>query len=289
MKWEKQLVGGQLLDLPAGRRLELPGTDPGGLPLTGPLTGTTGATGTNTKGTWGEWSSGLSDDIYGFHITPHNTNVNDRDFLVDIGTGASGSEVVLVANLSQAVTGSNQYAWHCFHVPIYIRRGTRIALRAQANANLLNVTWRLQPLFEPVFLPVCRVCETMGADTSDSGGTNVDPGGSANTKGAYSQLIASTSRRTRLILIRFQNQRDASRQDYSWFVDLATGAAGSESVLISDMLTINSSFHNVFTPDVYGPIPVDIPAGTRISARASCTGTDATDRLIDVLAYGFSP
>jgi hypothetical protein len=66
------------------------------------------------------------------------------------------------------------------------------------------------------------------------------------------------------------------------------GGAGSEVVFLNDIRLFNSGLYNNFSPDHYGPLPVDIPAGSRISARAQCTGTDATDRLVDVIAHGFS-
>jgi hypothetical protein len=41
-----------------------------------------------------------------------------------------------------------------------------------------------------------------------------------------------------------------------------------------------------FTPATFGPLSVQIPANTRLSARCQCSITDATDRLIEVALYG---
>jgi len=49
----------------------------------------------------------------------------------------------------------------------------------------------------------------------------------------------------------------------------------------------SSSAVDFTVPMTVGYFQRKIPAGTRIAARAQCSGTDATDRLFDVLLYGF--
>lgn len=282
------LVGGQLSDFVGrGSRIEVPGTDPGFIKTNEYGQGTTGDSGTNTKGTWGEVFAALTDDVYGIYVNAHNTEVNDRDYLWDIGIGAAGSEVVLIADLCSSVTGSNKYAMQTYYIPIYIKRGTRVAVRCQANINLLTISPFLYFHNYPVLAPLIRSCETLGANTAASRGQTVDPGGTAFTKGAYTQIIASTAKRIRHIMFGFPNRTNAGRVDANWLLDIATGAGGAESIFLTDIRITNENFHNVFHPGFVGPFPVDIPAGTRLAARASCSTADATDRLIDIIGYGY--
>jgi hypothetical protein len=50
--------------------------------------------------------------------------------------------------------------------------------------------------------------------------------------------------------------------------------------------TMQFATNACWSPNTVGPLPVDIPAGTRIAARMQASITDATDRLMDVIVYG---
>lgn len=284
------LPGQKVSDLFRGLRLEVPGADPG--VLTNNIgTATSSNPNTNTKGLWAEETAGLTVDTYGILLQQQSNPLNNRSMLMDIGVGGAGSEVVLVGNIFFTMGGTNPYSWDTHHIPIFIRRGTRVAVRHQDTTNASDTqSSRLYFLNYPVFRPpICRTCETYGAITSgDSAGTSIDPGGSASTKSGYVQLIASTAKRVRWLTI-MVGGANSTRSDYSWQLDIATGAGGSESILIADLNIRSSALFTVPAPGVFGPFPVDIPAGTRISASASCSGTDATDRLIQITGYGFSP
>lgn len=106
------------------------------------------------------------------------------------------------------------------------------------------------------------VVEQGGAITASSTATTVT-GGADNTKGAYVQLIASTAEKyTRLAVVARNNATNVHH-----LFDIATGAAGSEVVLIPNIYV-----RRVDTvPDLQIIASVSIPAGTRISAR--CQGS----------------
>jgi len=83
----------------------------------------------------------------------------------------------------------------------------------------------------------------------------------------------------------------------TWMVDIGQGAAGSEIGVGGTSATTGlvdlpfrlawdaTSTAGAFGP-YFGPLPVSIPAGTRLAARAKCSITDATDRQITVALYG---
>ncbi len=115
-------------------------------------------------------------------------------------------------------------------------------------------------------------------------GQDVDPGGSANTKGSWSELIAATSHDYDLILIFIGMSDNTSLTNGNWLVDIGTGAAASESVLIENIG--HSANATEYGLDTVYPVYTTVASGTRLSARAQCSFTDATDRIIDVSVIG---
>jgi len=104
--------------------------------------------------------------------------------------------------------------------------------------------------------------------------------GAGSTKGAFVQLFASLARKTNYLTIHFDNNNTANE----YHIDIATGAAASEVVLIPDLEYEVSVAGNNRLSLVY-PMKVNIAAATRLSARVSAT--DNTDTIqIGVIATG---
>jgi hypothetical protein len=98
----------------------------------------------------------------------------------------------------------------------------------------------------------------------------------AHTKGAWAELIASTTAESNLLWLKFYLIA-ISGQATGTLIDIGVGAAGSESVIIGDV-AVGSAFLNA--PDQAFFVPVNVPAGSRIavrgqSVRSSQTGTCA--------------
>lgn len=111
-------------------------------------------------------------------------------------------------------------------------------------------------------------------------------GGAVNTKGAYSTLIASSAADATMLRVQFGNSFVTATQ-IQQLVDIATGAAASESVIIANIqagsagVVIGSAANKGI--DLW--FPVNIPAGTRISARMQdAVGSDTVD--VHVSLYG---
>lgn len=106
--------------------------------------------------------------------------------------------------------------------------------------------------------------------------------GAANTKGAYTQVVASTP---------FASSRVYLTPEYhsaAWrfvLVDVATGAAGAETVLVPNLVFVSNANNDVVRPELVR-FPVAIPAGTRVTVRAQCTDTGAFSRLLAVTLIG---
>lgn len=241
---------------------------------------------TNTKGTYGQFvaSSPFACNWVAYNTIGSNVSV----FLFDIATGAAASEVVILPdNLASDGVGTMSTSYDL--IPCAIAISTRIAGRTQASGSSQALGISLQ-IMATGGVPGVTSYVNYGATTATSLGTQIDPGASANTKGAYVQLTASTSAVIQVLMGQWSLGTNNAPATYQWNVDIATGAGGAEVVLIPDITIRQQSTAHP------GPIPNSrsmltyIAASTRIAARASCGGNDATDRLLQMLLLaGTSP
>lgn len=245
----------------------------------------------NTKGSYVQFSASLGNDIWGFVFQSvyGASNTLTDDFLFDVSTGAGGAEVVLVSNILQSVQ-SNRYGIINLFFPVAIASGTRVAIRCQnsstSTADILRISLIL---LNKDTQSGSTACQTYGANTSDSGGVAVDPGGVGNTKGSYSELTSSSSADLNWLVILWGTHDGAGAAvSGNWIFDISTGAAASEVVQIADITLGQSS--TLGYPQVRElSIPcVTITSGTRISARSAASLTNATARVLDVVIYGFN-
>ncbi len=244
----------------------------------------------NVEGAWVQIIASTANDCDGFWLSI-NTEQGETliaNCLVDIGIGADGSEVELLSDIlfdSQ----NNKPIQNFFFVPIPIPAGTRIAARNRASAVSTSVLIGLV-LQSGAFLgsvPSCPKCDTYGADTSDSGGTSLDPGATVNTEGAWTVLTTSCANDVKAILIKLGNASNSTRSNFLWRLDLGVGGAGSEVEILSDISFNAGVSSDSLTQTVFGPFLVEIPSGTRISLRVQCSGTTSPARLVDAAIYCF--
>jgi hypothetical protein len=264
----------------------------------GTVSGSTNGTGFTiqwgSKGSWTQLIASTAKDSYGLLIYVENANISSDTggfrLLIDIGTGASGSETVLIANL---LFGDCTYAFHekyiCF---VRIPAGTRIAVRSRGNAGLNKTGYIQVMLFENPLssneFPTGRVLpfvvgsriETLGADEANIRGTTVKAGSSANTKGSYVAFSTSTSRRALWLIFAVVNASGGK-----WMFDIATGASGSEVVIIPNIWAYISGVTQGVEVQVY-QFPVNIPAGSRLSVRAQSDTANAYAYPIIYLCEG---
>lgn len=213
----------------------------------------------------------------------------------DIGIGGSGSEVVLLPNLAVGLAGYATFvSTGCatFVFPVSIPAGSRISARYQAksSATLGYVTCALLGVMSGELGH--GTVEAWGVDTSLSMPTILDGGAVANTKTSWVQLIASTARAVREVQVLLTNPDTDSvggdQNEKAFNVDVAVGAAGSEQIIIPN-LQASRGWSLSFSPDGPLRLPLAIPAGTRISARTSCSSTStspAEARQIGIAMWG---
>jgi hypothetical protein len=127
-----------------------------------------------------------------------------------------------------------------------------------------------------------------------SGNPTVTSGSPAHTKGAWTQLVASTSGNASVIYLSLSNFLNGG--DSSMLLDIGIGASGSETVLIGNIACggahqgVNMS---IGTYSFHFEIPIKIPSGSRISARSQCISASKTVRagftLFNVGDYDQAP
>lgn len=255
--------------------------------VSGTSTGTVlfGSASTFTKGAWAQLIASTTTDINWVVVSGESITTGGSAFAVDIGVGGAGSEIVVVSNLNYTFPGGAAFSF-----PLSIPAGTRIAARFASNNG--NDTFRLLMLgFQDTYQSAGggSAVDTLGFNSSLNIGSAVDPGGSANTKGAYSALAASTSADYAgfFITTDTQNTNGASTVVVQWLIDIAVGPGGSEVIILPNLLQAGfaGTLTTIYLPSQFY-FPIAIPAGSRIAARAQCTSIVTPDRVLGVTLYG---
>ena len=263
-----------------GHRLET-----AGFPALSNMTGTYCTDGAaNVKGAWEEYiaSTTFNATQLIFVQTYYGTTAS---FLLDVGIGSAGSEVVLIPDIHvSAVYGRNSWV---YIFPVTVPAGSRLAVRGQDSVGSDNPYSYLilsAQGFAPS-QPLGRVT-AYGINTATSRGTQIDPGGSSYTKGAWVQIDAAIANPIKIMTIGIGSIANATMTTARWRVDIGIGPNGSEIVVIPDLFLCANTTTDIIVPSTFPPLAVDIPSGVRLVARAACSITDATDRKFDVAIYG---
>lgn len=198
--------------------------------------------------------------------------------LIDVGVGAVGAEVVIVPNLQYQTFNDFAAEARFYRVPYPLAAGQRVAMRSQASTAAVPTVrcGIMAQAGNPLDAVGTQRAMTYGANLATSQGTLIDPGGTINVKGAWTQLVAATLypiRRLALAIVPPSNVVFAS-----WSVDIGVGAAGAEVVLVPDIPFGAADIGKSIGPQV-ADYQVNVPAGTRLAVRAQCESNNATGRL----------
>ena len=228
---------------------------------------TTGAA--NTKGNWYEACASIPSGVCGVCVNLLHGGYSE--YLYDLGIGAEGSETAIIHNMPRQNQSSAAYRLNAsFLFPIALPAGERLSLRAQATSASKGCAASVI-LLTSSFLshqPAGKVF-TYGANTADSGGTSIDPGESANTKPVnYTEISSSVDANLSGIIIAVAGNGNGSRSEYGWLLDVAIGSAGNEVNIVENYCLNCHQSNDYVTPAVSFFMPVSIPDGSRLSARA---------------------
>lgn len=258
----------------------MPNFESHGLTLGASATSDTEITvGDDTKGAWAELAASTGIDAKTIVIGIIGNALSGGEWLIDLGIGASGSEVVLIPNIlhSQSVIHPEYYCFECD-----IPSGTRISARAERTGGTTSLRGAI--LISDTRIPELSTYAytTHGQELgSDPIAVTIDPGSTVHTKGAYIELASSVAADCRVIALKMGHDgTNLNRTDALWAIDLAKGAAGSEVIVVPDLW-----FKGDATGDALPTNPVVLPGSDfqsqRLSIRARCSITQATDRLFN--------
>jgi hypothetical protein len=226
---------------------------------------TTGVT-THTKTAWTQLfaSTAARAGLMSINIQQQNVSAANNSTLIDIATGAAGSETAILSDLAVggATSAGGAYTGISFFVPVRIAAGTRVSARAQTAVASRNVTvhMALYNLRSALTLPTSL--DVIGTSTATSAGTAM-----SGASGTWVQITASTSQLYRAILL-IPSVGSTSVTTVSTDMDIGVGAAGSEVVIGTVPMRFTSAEqagNPIESP--YLPMAYQIPAGSRLAVR----------------------
>jgi hypothetical protein len=241
------------------------GTDYGAQTASSVGTLLTASASTNVKGAWTQLGAAASYDISLLHVNMQGAT-SARTGLIDIGIGAGGSQQVLFANMSFRPILTNGTC--DFVLPADIPAGTAIWARIQsATASEASHSIKING-YSGGFTHQAGAGggEAQGISTATSIGTLVTASATANVKGSYAALTASTAHDYSGVVLCID---PLAAGTVNYLVDFAIGASGSEMVIAPNMSV------SVISSRLF--LPIAIPAGTRVAAR--CQSSTLSDTL----------
>jgi hypothetical protein len=175
-----------------------------------------------------------------------------------VGTGGT-AEATLVKDMPLYIGGEGEY-W--FTAPA----GKQLLARV-CGPGSGDFPFSMQLLLGGGLTPVSPILrESLNADRSNArGSTQVDAGGTANTWGSWTQLVASTSVAYKGLQVR--HFTPGSFDNGAAILQVGIGASSSE-VSILEVRSCSRA------PNRVAEVYLNIPVGTRIAARHQCNVTD---------------
>lgn len=251
---------------------------------------TPGAT-AHTKGSWVVSSdTGRGEGLLvNFSILDYLTSV--RTLLVDVGAGSP--EQTVINNLMlcpPSVGGVNtcRCVGQTIYFPVALPPGA-LRMRAQASVASHGITYMVTSRCKSGLPCVGSVVDTYGADTASTKGTTITAPNTDGGWGSWTQISASCERiKALLIAIGHGQAADWTTFSNQWFnVQIGVGSAGNEQVILNATEAGGSSSGTgTVSQMVLGPYYVDIPSGSRVSARIAKEYASSAQRTLDLVLYG---
>ncbi len=243
----------------------------------------------NTKGSWTDLGAVTSFAYEGFTVCCEAGSA--ADFLVDIGISDGANRAILVPDLHYSSLKQIDEHNMALAIPIHVPAGSQLSARCQASVasssfRVLIIGHSANPGGFPGYSRAIALYTING-----SRGTAIDPGGTANTEGAWTQLVASSAADVAALLgvVGFNADTARGTTTAAMLLDIGVGASTAESAIVSDLGFQWDSAWDGPNDVFFGPFAAAIPASSRIAARARCSDIVAGDRTIDLAIYGLVP
>lgn len=232
----------------------------------------------HTKTAWVQVFASTPFDVNWVTVLFHQTSSggNDTSTLVDIGTGAAASEVVILPNLMAGYIAN--FAGKEYNFPIFIPAGTRIAARAQSART--SFTMRCAVILHGATdyaAWTAGTVEAIGINTGTSKGVPVTA--TQNAEGTWTSIGAPTAD-TQLLCASIQGNGDTGGLTNANFA-LDIGSGDPTPTILQENLAIRTLVNEIGGPyPAFIPITREIPSGETIWARMQTHV--ATDLTLDV-------
>lgn len=246
----------------------------------------------NVKGNYTEFCSSTPEDaiINSFCFCTYGTS--GTNYCADIALGAVGSESILVNNL-HFQNHFSKWPLEDAYLPIFIPKGSRISVRAQANQTsrfLYNGSIELEYNSKRLNGDYFTKCLTLGAITS--GATDLsytDPNAAANVYGNWVEYTSAMPYTTKGLLIMISSLGNPSRtNDTNWRVQVGIGPSGSEQPII-DSMVLYFKTETLYVLPMYRFYNVTLPYGSRVSVRYRCNNvSNSWNRTVGIGLYCFA-
>lgn len=249
----------------------------------------------NDKGSYEQLVERTANEAHWVQITLNNAATDPGESLIDIAKGDSGAEQIIIPDLVYS-QDNHTFAWNKvtqYQFPIHIPAGTRLSARAQSSrAGADNIALNLYLGTNEMLasMPFSRVL-TMGAQSEgvgddDSGGLEVDPGGTSNTYGGWVEFHERIPHDFHWIALAVGGQGQTSRNTgLQWAFNIGIGDSGSEIVKVPDISVVRTAVTIAQADFTSFCFPCYIPSG-RVAVQAKCNGTATPGRTVDVVLYG---
>jgi len=240
-----------------------------------------------TDGAYTQLIAATADDWYCFSIIHNHGNVAGTigNGLLDIAIGAAGVEQIIVADLPYvAAAAIHRDSGASLCLPLHIAKGSRIAARIH-RSTIASHPYNIMLVGQcgPIrSVPPFTRATTYGTVLANARGTVVDPGATAHTLGANTEIVASTTNPIRsLYLLAMKQDAAILATSVGSAIETYVGAAAAEQVLTPETLVWQANnTTDITNPFGYGigPFFVDVPAGSRLSAKARASDNTAGGR-----------
>jgi hypothetical protein len=251
------------------------------------LPGTAVPTGASavTKGAVTELIAATARDAYWLTIiaSDYGLSAAASEGCLDIRIGA-GSGQMLIPDLlmgycggDQATAGTGPKRWD---FPLFIPGGSRLTAQAAGARLSVDVQVRAYVRYGPPAFEYGHQVTTYGVTVPD--GFPVTPG-SSGAEGAWTQIVASTTKDHIAVVPSFQLSGDTALQSRNYQMDVGMGAA--QDALDSYEFSTDFNDH-LGGPWNSWPTFQNIPSGTSLHARLSASGSLDTGAQVALHCVG---
>lgn len=244
----------------------------------------------NTKGSWATLLAATPFRASELLLSAYSTtgvSGTERLQMMDIAIGPSGAPDILVNNL-QVGALSNGSRYETWRIPLRIPSGSEIIARSQSPVTGATIPWAVETVGDRGGVPAYSECTTYGADTDTTHGVVLATPAGTNTKGAWTEVVASTTTYIRALGWGLGFEWQPGWSTLNFLFDIGIGSAGNEVALFENLVARTSTSEIVYgwlPTDFAAPVAVDLPIGTRLSARFQASGTNQD---LDIVLYGWS-